>query len=192
MTADPRDRNNDGRVDLGERLHAYIPHPHIAARRKAGPVKLADQRLGGAIVARFNWKIVRIISRFNTNMALWITRAVGTVWAFYVFNGIALVSLPAAIKTHDPQPIINWVSSNWLQLILLPAVLVGQALLGKAADARAEQVYQDAEAILHENLQIQQHLAAQDAALQAQDAVLADLITHVKGAIAPATERRQA
>lgn len=158
-------------------LYEHVPHPHVKHRQAVGPVKVADQRPGAAI-ARFNGRIARSITRFNTNAALWITRAVGTVWAFYLFNGIALVSLPAAIKTHDPQPIVNWVSSNWLQLILLPAVLVGQSLLGKAADARAEQVFQDAEAILHECLELQLHLKEQDKVIQA---LHAHVVSDVKG-----------
>ena len=42
---------------------------------------------------------------------------------------------------------------------------MGQNLQAKASDKRAAQTYQDAEAVLHEALQIQQHLVAQDAVL---------------------------
>jgi hypothetical protein len=159
------DLDHDGRVDLGERLYDYVRHPHVHARRDAGPVKVADQHAAGSAVARFNARVANAI-----------TRIVGTMWTFYLFNGIAFVSLPEAIKTGSPQPIVNWMSSNWIQLVLLPALMVGQALQGRAADARSEQTFHDASATLHEAEQIQQHLAAQDAAL-------ADLIDHVKGAV---------
>jgi hypothetical protein len=43
---------------------------------------------------------------------------------------------------------------------------VGQNVQAKAADKRSEQTYNDAEAILHECLQLQAHLQVQDAILQ--------------------------
>jgi hypothetical protein len=44
-------------------------------------------------------------------------------------------------------------------------IMVGQQVLGAASDKRAVVTYQDAEAILHECLQMQEHLTAQDHAL---------------------------
>jgi hypothetical protein len=41
-------------------------------------------------------------------------------------------------------------------------ILVGQQVLGSAADQRASQTYQDAEAVLHECTRLQEHLDAQD------------------------------
>jgi hypothetical protein len=45
-------------------------------------------------------------------------------------------------------------------------IMVGQQVLGAASDKRAVVTYQDAEAILHECLQMQEHLTAQDVALE--------------------------
>ena len=42
---------------------------------------------------------------------------------------------------------------------------VGQNLQAKASDKRAEDTYNDAAAVLHEALEIQKHLAAQDQVL---------------------------
>lgn len=78
------------------------------------------------------------IDGFNAKFALLLTRAVGTMWCFWVFNGIAVVSLPTAIRTGNPTVLINWVSSNWMQLILLPAVMVGQNLQAVTGDARQQ------------------------------------------------------
>jgi hypothetical protein len=44
--------------------------------------------------------------------------------------------------------------------------MVGQQVLGAASDKRAVVTYQDAEAILHECLEMQDHLNAQDPALE--------------------------
>jgi hypothetical protein len=46
--------------------------------------------------------------------------------------------------------------------VLLPVIIVGQNLQAKATDKRAMQTYRDAEAVLHEAMEIQKHLAAQD------------------------------
>ncbi|MDQ6729407.1 MAG: hypothetical protein M3022_03670, partial [Actinomycetota bacterium] len=64
------------------------------------------------------------------------------------FNGIALISLPSAVQTGQLTIIINWVSSNWIQLILLPALMVGQNVQSAAADARAVKTFEDTERIL--------------------------------------------
>src|SRR5665213_2440770 len=66
------------------------------------------------------------VEGFNVKVATLLTKLVGTMWAFWLFNGIALVSLPAAISQHNLTIIINWISSNWIQLILLLALMVGQ------------------------------------------------------------------
>lgn len=50
--------------------------------------------------------------------------------------------------------------------MLMFVIMVGQQVLGAASDKRAVVTYQDAEAILHECLQMQEHLTAQDAALE--------------------------
>jgi hypothetical protein len=49
--------------------------------------------------------------------------------------------------------------------VLLPVIIVGQNLQAKASDKRAESTYKDAEAVLHEAIEIQKHLAAQDVVL---------------------------
>jgi hypothetical protein len=72
--------------------------------------------------------------------------------------------LPAAIA-GGVATLISWVAQTFLQLVLLSIIIVGQKVAGRAADKRAIATYKDAEAVLHEALQIQQHLAAQDAVL---------------------------
>ncbi len=88
------------------------------------------------------------VDGFNAKVAILLTKVVGTMWCFYVFNGIALVSLPSALQTGQLTIIINWVSSNWIQLILLPALMVGQNVQSAAADARAVKTFDDTERIL--------------------------------------------
>ncbi|MDQ2896326.1 MAG: hypothetical protein M3Y09_11910 [Actinomycetota bacterium] len=91
---------------------------------------------------------LQAVDGFNAKVAIVLTKVVGTMWCFYVFNGIALISLPSAVQTGQLTIIINWVSSNWIQLILLPALMVGQNVQSAAADARAVKTFEDTERIL--------------------------------------------
>jgi hypothetical protein len=86
------------------------------------------------------------------------------MWCAYIFAIIALVGLPAALKPSG-EGIIAWIAQTFLQLVLLSIIIVGTNIQSAAADKRAENTYADAEAVLHEAMQIQAHLAAQDQAL---------------------------
>lgn len=79
-----------------------------------------------------------LVGRINTRLAVGITRSVGSMWCAYVFALIALISLPAAISSHDPIIIVGWIAQTFLQLVLLPIIIVGQNVLAAASDARAE------------------------------------------------------
>ena len=96
------------------------PHPHVI-----NPKNLLKEEEGN-----FN--------RFNQKFAVWIGTHVGSMYCFYLFNVIALLSVKAAFETHDLVPIVNWVSSNWMQLVLLPAIMVAQNVAQKATNAKSE------------------------------------------------------
>ena len=100
------------------------------------------------------------------------------MWCAYVFAAIALVGLPAVLGlTIVParfSTIVLWVSSEFLQLVLLAVIIVGQNIQSQAADKRAEATYLDADAVLHEAIQIQKHLEAQDQAIQRILALVGD------------------
>ncbi|MGH9080991.1 MAG: hypothetical protein ACRDYE_13135 [Acidimicrobiales bacterium] len=98
-------------------------------------------------------------------MALKITAGVGTMWCAYAFGVLALISLPDAIRSGRAA-IISWIAQTFLQLVLLSIIIVGQNILSAAADQRSEATYKDADAVLHEALQIQKHLEAQDQAIE--------------------------
>ncbi|HEX6507164.1 MAG TPA: hypothetical protein VF221_05975 [Chloroflexota bacterium] len=132
----------------------HVPHPYIIRRRRLGPIKVMDQLPKDTAMDRFNaWLAVKI------------TSSVGTMWCAYVFAALALVSLPSAIRSHNLVILVSWVSQTFLQLVLLSVIIVGQNIQAAASDKRAEQTYEDGEAVLHEALQIQAHLTEQDAAL---------------------------
>jgi hypothetical protein len=79
-----------------------------------------------------------LAGRFNTWLAVRITKTVGSMWVAYLFAGIALVSLPAALLSGDVIVIVSWIAQTFLQLVLLPIIIVGQNVIQAANDARAE------------------------------------------------------
>jgi hypothetical protein len=127
-------------------------HPRIEQRKKQRPVKVADLMPRGD----------NPITRFNRWLAVKVTNGVGTMWCAYAFAALALVSLPAAIMSGNAVLIVSWISQTFLQLVLLSIIIVGQNVLAAASDKRAEATYEDADAVLHTSLQIQDHLLAQD------------------------------
>lgn len=87
------------------------------------------------------------VGRFNMALALLITKNVGSMWCAYIFAGIALASLPAALRSHDPLVMVGWIAQTFLQLILLPIIIVGQNVQAEASDQRAEHDHETLNAI---------------------------------------------
>ena len=148
----------------------HVPHPHIAARKKSGPPKTTDESVG-----------------LNGKIALGLTTVVGTMWCAYAFAVLALVALPSAIKDGSLLAIIQWISQTFIQLVMLSVIMVGQNILGKASDKRAEMTYKDADATLEEAEQIQAHLKVQDEALN----TMLDKVAALEAALAKAQAKGQ-
>jgi hypothetical protein len=153
--------------------YQYTPHPRVEERAAAGPPTIMDSATPAPDAPR--------VARFNSWLAIKITSGVGTMWCAYAFAVIALVGLPQAI--HDtfsgpdvhPLSLIAWVAQTFLQLVLLSIIIVGQNIQAAGSDARAKATYDDAAAVLEEAKQIQIHLQAQDAKIQAILGRLEDL-----------------
>src|SRR5437660_11889120 len=90
------------------------------------------------------------------------------------FAALALIALPQAIQ-GGVLTSIQWLSQTFIQLVMLSVIMVGQNLLSAASDKRAEDTWKDADATFHTAMQIQEHLAAQDAQLEAQSDRLAQI-----------------
>jgi len=125
------------------------PHPWIAKRKVTPPPTVTDQYIGP-----------------NGRIGAWITRRAGSMGAFYVaavfqFGWIGLSVI--GVITFDPYPFAFLLFlSSLTQLIFMFVIMVGQDVLGRAGDKRAQQTYLDAEAILHECTRLEEHLTAQD------------------------------
>jgi hypothetical protein len=137
--------------------YVHVPHPHIAMRAKTGPAKTTDEHVG-----------------FNGKIALALTTVVGTMWCAYAFSVLAFFALPSAISSGSVLQLIQWLSQTFIQLVMLSVIMVGQNILSRASDKRAEMTYEDADATFHEASQIQAHLIEQDHAI---DSLLEKVIT---------------
>ncbi len=103
------------------------------------------------------------VQGFNAKLAVLITHAVGSMAMAYIFCLIALTSLPAVlieagVLTNSDVPkvltkpglilIVAWVAQTFIQLVLLSIIMVGQDVQSIASDARSENTFKDAQAIL--------------------------------------------
>lgn len=141
------------------------PHPWVENRRQAKPHVTDDERIG-----------------FNGRLGAFITRAVGTMWAFYIAAVVMALWMILAtfgpLHGVDPYPFAFLLFlGNIVQLLLMFVIMVGQQVLGAASDKRAIQTYKDAEAILHECLRLQAHM-------HDQDRLLNDIMARAQGATA--------
>ena len=153
----------------GPTIYEYVRHPRAAELRAGRPVKTSDLRRPRSD----SW-----VARLNSKVGLRVTLIVGTMWCAYLFSVIALVALPSAFH-QGVYYVVVWLSSSFLQLVLLPIIIVGQNIQAAAADRRAEETYKDAEAVLKEAEEIQRHLLA-------QDEVIASILTRLEAAVPPA------
>jgi len=76
-----------------------------------------------------------------------VTSLVSTMWAAYLFAAIALISLPAAIKSGEILIIITWIAQTFLQLVLLSIIMVGQK---RSAETIAQEINETHSAALAE------------------------------------------
>jgi uncharacterized membrane protein len=106
------------------------------------------------------------VAGVNGKIAAWLTRRLGSMWAFYAAAGTQLAWIGLAeigVQRFDPYPFAFMTFLSTLaQLIFMIVIMVGQDVLGRAADRRSEQTFLDAEAILHECGRMKARLTAQD------------------------------
>ena len=78
-----------------------------------------------------------------------------------------MVLAQTGVLRFDPYPFafLLFLSSLTQQLLMF-VIMLGQQVIGRAADRRAEMTYRDAEAVLHACERLQAHLRAQDLAIR--------------------------
>jgi hypothetical protein len=106
-----------------------------------------------------------VLGQFNSRLAVLITTSVGTMWAAYAFALLALISFPQALMAFirgDTVTGISWISQAFLQLVLLPIILVGQNVISASQDARAEADHETLTALHTMNVRQLQMLEQQE------------------------------
>ena len=140
---------HDSQLSRGISLLESRPHPWIEQHRVQQPPQAKDQAVSA-----------------NGRIAAWLTKRLGTMWAFYAAAATQLVwiGLAAAhVQRLDPYPFAFMTFLSTLaQLVFMLVIMVGQDVLGRAADRRSEQTFLDAEAILYECQRMKARLTAQD------------------------------
>jgi len=159
-------------------LYTVVRHPRVHLRRHQGHAHTGAHYVG-----------------FNGRMAVWITRRLGSMWTVYFFVVATTVWMILGAKDalgFDPYPYpFMLFLGNVAQLLLIFVILLGQQVLGHTGDRRATQTFEDAEAILRDCEEIQNHLIAQDEHLTAcaklDDAELLELTSAAVRFAAPPT-----
>jgi hypothetical protein len=70
------------------------------------------------------------------------------MWVALAFAVLSCVALPDVIASHSVVLLIQWITQSFLQLVLLPVIIVGQNIQGAVAEARSVQTLADVEKLL--------------------------------------------
>ena len=82
----------------------------------------------------------------------YITERVGTFGCAIIFCILALISLPSVIKSGEALTIVSWLAQTFLQLVLLPIIMIGQNLQSRHAEILAEATY-DNDVDMHKDVE---------------------------------------
>jgi uncharacterized membrane protein len=168
---------HDRVLSRGVSLLESSPHPWIERHRVQPPPQAVDQ-----------------VVSVNGRIAAWLTQRLGSMWTFYAsgLTQVAWIGLAeAGVQRFDPYPFAFMTFLSTLaQLIFMMVIMVGQDVLGRAADRRSEQTFLDAEAILHECRRMKARLTAQDRVIKSlSDYTTTQVTEHLAEAIHDAYTR---
>lgn len=126
-------------VPIQDRRHSSPEHRAAYAAAMAAP----DEHKPRLITTKSVNQAVHgtgALSGFNSRLAVIITKNVGTMWAAYIFAVIGITSLVGVVTSNPTMTLLaGGLSSYFLQLVLLPIIMVGQNVISASQDARAEQ-----------------------------------------------------
>jgi hypothetical protein len=163
-----------------------MPGPKVE-RRKSGAAHRAEYAAAQAAPTEHHPRLVTTpqvrhlihgagaIGQFNSRLAVLITKSVGTMWAAYLFAAIGLVSFPQALNAFlrgDTVTGVAWLSQSFLQLVLLPIIIVGQNVISASQDARAEADHITLTTLHAMNVRQLQMLEQQQQILEQQQVIL--------------------
>ncbi len=122
---------------------------------------------------KLNEPIVDTNDKHDSNhlnrLAEWTVNRIGTMGFF--FACVILVSIPLV---YSPvMPIIQYISSSYLSLTLLPLILLGQNLQAKNIEVRAQSDYKT-------NIRSKREIEVILLHLEKQDRVMIEMLTEIK------------
>ena len=135
---------------------------HAPLNKKPKPISLHEFKKRRQPLRNINVEMREKRSRLD-KLALWITSHVGTMGFFLVIFAWTVFWLswnllaPDQLKFDPPMGFVFWLFlSNLIQILLMPLIMVGQNIIGRHAEARAEhdleiniKAEQEIEVILH-------------------------------------------
>lgn len=146
--------------DLEQNLIYYHPHPN-------------HDRVKHANKIHYEANLVSINRRF----AVFLTKNVGSMWTAYIFVILALIGLLSILGLLQPIVVIlvTWLSQTFIQLVLLPVIMVGQNVLNEHAEAQAQVTYENTVEAIEDERKLIEHLNEQDKVLVKQITLLLQL-----------------
>ena len=111
---------------------------------------------------------------FNTQLAVWLTEHVGTMWTAYAFAVLAIIGLFAILGLLSPLValLVAWVSQTFIQLVLLPIIMVGQNVLGRKSELQADEAYKTTMKSYADIEAVMKHLDEQDGKILALEKLI--------------------
>jgi hypothetical protein len=126
---------------------------------------------------------------FNKRLAVLLTKLVSSMPTAYIFTMLSIIGLLGLLGWLNPFIFLlaTWISQQFLQLVFLPILAVGQSVLSEHQELQAEEQFNTTMKAEHEITEIANHLSAQDTELLRQTTellkqtpMLAEILTVLK------------
>ena len=125
-------------------LYTHFAHPHVL--KNVNELQKTEQ------------------TNLNARIGVFLTKHIGTMWAAYSFMVLAIVGFFAIIGVLPPTValLVAWASQTFIQLVMLPVIMVGQNVLGRKAELQSDEMFATSQHSFSDIVQIMEHLDAQD------------------------------
>ena len=100
----------------------------------------------------------------NAKLAVFLTQKIGTMWMAYSFATLAIIGLLGIEGIISPTAaiLVAWISQTFIQLTLLPIIMVGQNVLGRKSEIQADEAFTTTQNSYKDIEEVMKHLSAQD------------------------------
>ena len=101
---------------------------------------------------------------FNQRIAVKLTKTIGTMWMAYTFATLAIIGLLGIEGIISPSAaiLVAWISQTFIQLTLLPIIMVGQNVLGRKSELQSEEAFKTTMNTYKDIEEVLNRLSAQD------------------------------